>query len=408
MGPARAIRPAGESGHRLPLACPRCGPCGHANAHRRLCRIPAATDDGQSKDEAAAQQRPRRAANGAPRVTKRMTGANPCAGRYARRMRYPGENTSGRAPGRRQNPFGRNTPPQARPAAGGAGGTGAGRVAAGGKAASDASVFAPGYTGGRAPRGDQAPAGGGWSGSSGGATSQGPARGFPPAPGQPPPLYPPGQFAAWNRGPAPGENGYDPGLTGPLSGTWQAGYPDAAVSSQARHADAGYSDAGYADTGYSDQGYATAGYADSGYADGGSGDPGYSALAVTDRAADATNTQAWSVPEDAANTQVWSVSRRGREHTGLECPRRGREHTGLGTYRRYGGEQRLERPEHHGRPRPRCPISPPPGPAITQPPAPSGQPPAPSAQPPARSTWPRPRRSTPAQPSAWQRDGART
>ena len=223
-------------------------------------------------------------------------------------MRYPGENTSGRAPGRRQNPSGRNTPPQARPAAGGAGGTGAGRVAAGGKAASDASVFAPGYTGGRAPRGDQAPAGGGWSGSSGGATSQGPARGFPPAPGQPPPLYPPGQFAAWNRGPAPGENGYDPGLTGPLSGTWQAGYPDAAVSSQARHADAGYSDAGYADTGYSDQGNATAGYADSGYADGGSGDPGYSALAVTDRAVDATNTQAWSVPEDAANTQVWSVS----------------------------------------------------------------------------------------------------
>ena len=222
-------------------------------------------------------------------------------------MRYPGENTSGRAPGRRQNPSGRNTPPQARPAAGGAGGTGASRVAAGGKAASDASVFAPGYTGGRAPRGDQAPAGGGWSGSPGGATSHGPARGFPPTPGQPAPLYPPGQFAAWNRGPAPGENGYDPGLTGPLSGTWQAGYPDAAVSSQARHADAGYSDAGYTDTGYSDQGYATAGYADSGYADGGSGDPGYSALAVTDRAGDATNTQAWSVPEDAANTQAWSV-----------------------------------------------------------------------------------------------------
>ncbi len=222
-------------------------------------------------------------------------------------MRYPGENTSGRAPGRRQNPSGRNTPPQARPAAGGAGGTGAGRVAAGGKAASDASVFAPGYTGGRAPRGDQAPAGGGWSGSSGGAASQGPARGFPPAPGQPPPLYPPGQFAAWNRGPAPGENGYDPGLTGPLSGTWQAGYPDAAVSSQARHADPGYSDAGYADTGYSDQANATAGYAESGYADGGSGDPGYSALAVTDRAVDATNTQAWSAPDEAANTQAWSV-----------------------------------------------------------------------------------------------------
>ncbi len=222
-------------------------------------------------------------------------------------MRYPGENTAGRAPGRRQNPSGRNTPPPARHAAGAEGGTGSGRAAAGGKAAGDASVFAPGYTGGRPPRGDQAPAGGGWPGSPGSAASQGPARGFPPAPGQPPPLYPPGPFAAWNRGPAPGENGYDPGLTGPLSGTWQAGYPDTAVSSQARHADAGYSDAGYADTGYSDQGYATAGYADSGYADGGSGDPGYSALAVTDRAADASNTQAWSVPEDASNTQAWSV-----------------------------------------------------------------------------------------------------
>jgi hypothetical protein len=222
-------------------------------------------------------------------------------------MRYPGENTAGRAPGRRQNPSGRNAPPPARPAAGGAGGTGTGRAAAGGKAAGDASVFAPGYTGGRAPRGDQAPAGGGWPGSPGDATSQGPAQGFPPAPGQPPPLYPPGPFAAWNRGPAPGENGYDPGLSGPLSGTWQAGYPDTPVSSQARHADVGYSDAGYTDTGYSDQGYAPAGYADSGYADGGSGDPGYSALAVTDRAADATNTPAWSVPEDATNTQAWSV-----------------------------------------------------------------------------------------------------
>lgn len=33
----------------------------------------------------------------------------------------------------------------------------------------------------------------------GDAAGRGPIRGFPPAPGQPPPLYPPGQFAAWNR-----------------------------------------------------------------------------------------------------------------------------------------------------------------------------------------------------------------
>jgi hypothetical protein len=223
-------------------------------------------------------------------------------------MRYPGENTAGRSPGRRQNPSGRTTPPQARPAAGGAGVTGGGRAAAGGKPASDASLFAPGYTGGRAPRGDQAPAGGGWSGHPGGAPSQGPARGFPPAPGQPPPLYPPGQFAAWNRGPAPGENGYDPGLSGPLSGPRQAGYPDAAASSQAGHADAGYSDAGYADAGYSDQGYAAAGYADGGYADAGPGDQAYPALAVSDRAADATSTQAWGIADETANTQSGEVA----------------------------------------------------------------------------------------------------
>ena len=222
-------------------------------------------------------------------------------------MRYPGENTAGRAPGRRQNPSGRIPPPQARPTAGGAGGTGTGRAAASGKAASDSSLFAPGYTGGRTPRSEQASAGSAWSGSPGGATSQGPARGFPPAPGLPPPVYPPGQFAAWNRGQPSGENGYDQDLGSPLSGTWQPGYPDAAVSSQPRYADAGYSDAGYAEAGYADQGYAAPGSADRGYADPGSGDPGYSALAVTDRAADAASTQSWGIPDDAASTQSWGA-----------------------------------------------------------------------------------------------------
>ena len=241
-------------------------------------------------------------AGGATNVTKRMTGANPCEGRYARRMRYPGENAAGRAPGRRQNPSGRITPPGARPAAGGAGGTGGtggGRARAGGKTASDASLFAPGYTGGRAPGGDQAPAAGGWSGSPG-AASQDPVRGFPPAPGQPPPLYPPGQFAAWNRGPAPGENGYDQGLSDPLSGAWQAGYLDADSSPQARYAEAGYSDAGYSDGRFSDQGYAAAGYADAG-----SAQAGYSALAVSDPAADATNTQSWGVAGDTEAGRGW-------------------------------------------------------------------------------------------------------
>jgi hypothetical protein len=245
-------------------------------------------------------------------MTKRMTGANPCAGRYARRMRYPGENAAGRAPARRQNPSGRITPPQARPAPSGAGG---GRAGTGGKAASDASLFAPGYTGGRSPAIDEPPAGGGWPASSG-AASQGPVRGFPPVPGQPPPLYPPGQFTAWNRGPTPGENGYDPGLSGPLTGTWQAGTPEPAGSPLASHADAGYSDAGYADTGYSDQGYAAAVYTDSGYTDVGladpgytdvgTADPGYPALAVNDHATDATNTPSWKFADDAAAGGGWN------------------------------------------------------------------------------------------------------
>ena len=37
----------------------------------------------------------------------------------------------------------------------------------------------------------------------GGTVGKGPVRGYPPVPGQPPPMYPPGQFAPWNRGLAP-------------------------------------------------------------------------------------------------------------------------------------------------------------------------------------------------------------
>jgi hypothetical protein len=215
-------------------------------------------------------------------------------------MRYPGENAAGRTPARRQNPSGRITPSQARHAPGGAAGTGGGRAAA----ASDASLFAPGYTNGRSPAVDDASDGGGWLAPVG-AASQGPVRGFPPAPGQPAPLYPPGQFAAWNRGPTPGENGYDPGLTGPLTGTWQAGVADAISSPQARYSEAGYADTGYADTGYSDQGYATAGYADSGYTDAVPDDPGYSALAVSDHATEATNAPSWGFADDTAATSAW-------------------------------------------------------------------------------------------------------
>jgi hypothetical protein len=261
-----------------------------------------------------------------------MTGPNPCEGRYARRMRYPGENAAGRASGRRHNPSGRTTPPEGRPAAGGAGRTGgaggagrtgvtggsgvtgvaggAGGARAGGTAGSDASLFAPGYTGSRPPGGSQALAGGAWSGQARGAVGKGPVRGFPPAPGQPTPLYPPGQFTAWNRAPAAGENGYDPGLSGPLSGGWQADYPDPAGSpgasyANAGYAQAGYSDAGYADAGYSDAGYLDQGYPAAGYAGTGPTGPGYSALAVSDPAADVTNTQSWGVADDTAAGGGW-------------------------------------------------------------------------------------------------------
>src|SRR6185312_16199104 len=78
------------------------------------------------------------------------------------------------------------------------------------------------------------------------AVGKGPIRGFPPAPGQPPPFYPPGQFAAWNppgARPAPRE----------MDRSWYGGSnPDG-------------------------QAY----------------DPGYSALAVSDPAADVTSTQTW-------------------------------------------------------------------------------------------------------------------
>jgi hypothetical protein len=167
-------------------------------------------------------------------------------------MRYPGENAAGRAPARRQNPSGRQgpsgrvTPPETRP--------GPSAVRAGGKAG-QAALFAPGYSGGRAP--DHAPAEGArWYEPAGGAAGKGPVRGFAPAPGQPPPFYPPGQFAAWNRASAPDSNGYDPSVSGPIGDAWPAsadtGYP-AAWAADAGYADAGYSDAGYADGRYPEQ-----------------------------------------------------------------------------------------------------------------------------------------------------------
>jgi hypothetical protein len=225
-------------------------------------------------------------------------------------MRYPGENSAGRAPGRRQGPSGRTGPPEERAA----GGAAASRKAARG----DASLFAPGYSGGRAAAREPVPVGGGRYGG-GGAAGKGPIRGFPPGPGQPPPVYPPGPFSAWNRTSGEAGNGYDPEagdawLAAGLAGAVAAAY----APGETGYGDAGYSDAGYADTGYADTGYADAGYADAGHADPaapepfasgqpepGYADPGYSALAVSDPAADVTSTQSWDVVDDASPASHW-------------------------------------------------------------------------------------------------------
>ena len=219
-------------------------------------------------------------------------------------MRYPGENAAGRTPGRRQSPSGRVTPPETQPAASGARAAGQ---------ASRARVFAPGYSSGRAA--DHAPAESGrWYGPAGGAAGKGPVQGFAPAPGQPPPLYPPGQFAAWNRASAQGGNGYDPSSSGPIGDVWSAaetGY------SAAWYADAGYGDTRYTEPGYTDPGYADAGYVDEGrpeldqghpepgYADPNAAEPGYPPPAVDNAAGDVTSTLAWGATDDASATSSW-------------------------------------------------------------------------------------------------------
>ena len=143
-------------------------------------------------------------------ATKRMMRLTGATGRYARRMRYPGESATGDTPGRRGSPSGRSAP--ARPGPG----------ATDQPTPSDPSVFAPGYSTGRAGgrvSGRAAARGGdGHYGSTGGAANKGPIRGFPPAPGQPPPLYPPGQFSAWNRTPRSGGDALDG--ASPASGAW--------------------------------------------------------------------------------------------------------------------------------------------------------------------------------------------
>jgi hypothetical protein len=240
-------------------------------------------------------------------------------------MRYPGENAAGRAPARRPSPSGRVTPPETRPAGSGA--------RADGKP-SRASLFAPGYSSGRAP--DRAPADGGrWYGPAGGAAGQGPVHGFAPAPGQPPLVYPPGQFAAWNRASTEDGNGYDPGTSGPIGDVWpassEAGYP-AAWHADAGYGDAGYADAGYADARYLDQGHPELdrgypepdrGYPEPGYAGPDSAEPGYPAPAVHNPAPDVTSEPTWGAVDDTSDTTSW-----GDLNAGVAAPELGRPDSG--------------------------------------------------------------------------------
>jgi hypothetical protein len=176
-------------------------------------------------------------------------------------MRYPGDVDAGPAAGGQERPAGRPWLPWPR--------SGDGGEAAG--AAHPADQYADsGYAdgSGQAGRGDNGAlhpgvilaggtaAGQALYGSAGGTARKGPVRGFPPAPGQAPPVYPPGQFSAWNQasgGPRP-----DGGAVKAAADAWP-------VAASAEH--------GYAE-------------------------PDYAVLAVSDPAADATATQTWAVVDD--------------------------------------------------------------------------------------------------------------
>ena len=99
------------------------------------------------------------------------------------------------------------------------------------------SLFAPGYSGDQPTAGEAAfraaaCPGGGWHGPAAGMAGKGPVRGYPPAPGQPPPVYPQGQFSAWNRVPRQAENGYRDTHQGTV-GRAAADYPESPAADSA-------------------------------------------------------------------------------------------------------------------------------------------------------------------------------
>ncbi|HSR83692.1 MAG TPA: hypothetical protein VLM11_05865 [Streptosporangiaceae bacterium] len=223
----------------------------------------------------------------------------------------PGDGADQRSTRRRDPVSGRHSQP-GRPQAGGA-------------------VFAPAYDPSRPePPGEGAPQRASNPGMSlygspaGGVAGKGPVRGYPPVPGQPPPMYPPGQFAAWNRrlpgqGRA-GEMGPDQQarLSGPHTGPGAIGAarrgPDPLVNGYPGSAGA-----------WGDDGTPRARY----YQDLESGaEPGYSTLAVSDPAADVTSTQTWHAVAEGRATGVWTAPA-GHDRDLAGSPGRGSDTTAL-------------------------------------------------------------------------------
>jgi hypothetical protein len=207
-------------------------------------------------------------------------------------MHYPGDVDADQAPGGQERPPGRSGPPWL-PADGSDDpaygendpGYGANDPQAGYDAVDDGVAWPDsgswqdtGYAGGYDSMDSGLagmPGGGAAEGSlygaaGGTAPRKGPVRGFPPLPGQGPPVYPPGQFSAWNQ-PLPGASD-SAAAAWPGAASAEHGYSWPAASPGPRLAE-----------------------------------PGYSVLAVSDPAADATSTQTWAAVGGDRSTGSWTA-----------------------------------------------------------------------------------------------------
>ncbi len=176
--------------------------------------------------------------------------------------------------------------------------------------------------------------GGGRHGPAAGLAGNGPVRGYPPDPGQPPPVYPPGQFSAWNQVPRQPDNGY-PATRQGAAGWAAADYPEAQAADSAEpwYPEPGYARqavseppagetwasetwAGQTRAGETWAGQTRAGETWAGQTRAGetwAGQPGYAepasaVLAVSDPAADGTSTQSWETVDASLAAGSWATS----------------------------------------------------------------------------------------------------